>query len=83
MPNVGFYFSRGWYVVQICVCHLQRKSAEVKAQRGQLTKVEQLSSALEDRLILDNRYTFTVVVDRILLFDRLINRRFTTFSLLE
>lgn len=35
----------------------KRKSAEVKAQRAQLTKVEQLSSALEDRLILDNRYT--------------------------
>jgi len=35
----------------------KRKSAEVKAQRGQLTKVEQLSAALEDRLILDNRYT--------------------------
>jgi len=35
----------------------KRKSAEVKAQRAQLTHVEQLSAALEDRLILDNRYT--------------------------
>jgi spectrin alpha len=35
----------------------KRKSAEVKAQRAQLTQVEQLSAALEDRLILDNRYT--------------------------
>jgi len=35
----------------------KRKSAEVKQQRAQLTKVESLSSALEDRLILDNRYT--------------------------
>jgi spectrin alpha len=35
----------------------KRKSAEVRAQRSQLKRIEDLSAALEERLILDNRYT--------------------------
>ena len=34
---------------------LQRKSAEVRAQRVQLKRIEDLSTQLEERLILDNR----------------------------
>ncbi|CAH1785763.1 unnamed protein product [Owenia fusiformis] len=33
------------------------KSAEVRAQRGQLKHIEDLSAQMEERLILDNRYT--------------------------
>jgi spectrin alpha len=35
----------------------KRKSAEVRAQKSQLKKIEELASAMEARLILDNRYT--------------------------
>jgi len=35
----------------------KRKSAEVRAQRSHLKRIEDLSAALEERLILDNRYT--------------------------
>lgn len=35
----------------------KRKSGEVRAQRSQLKRIEDLSAALEERLILDNRYT--------------------------
>lgn len=35
----------------------KRKSAEVRAQRSQLKHIEDLSAGLEERLILDNRYT--------------------------
>ena len=35
---------------------LQRKSAEVRAQRTQLKRIEDLGAAMEERLILDNRY---------------------------
>lgn len=35
----------------------KRKSAEVRGQRNQLKRIEDLSAAMEDRLILDNRYT--------------------------
>lgn len=35
----------------------KRKSAEVRQQKSQLKRIEDLSSALEERLILDNRYT--------------------------
>lgn len=34
---------------------VQRKSAEVRAQRSQLKRIEDLSAGLEERLILDNR----------------------------
>ena len=33
----------------------KRKSADVRAQRSQLKHVEDLSAAMEERLILDNR----------------------------
>ncbi|XP_023929927.1 spectrin alpha chain-like isoform X4 [Lingula anatina] len=35
----------------------KKKSAEVRAQKGQLKRIEDLGAALEERLILDNRYT--------------------------
>lgn len=35
----------------------QRKAAEVRANRSQLKRIEDLSAAMEERLILDNRYT--------------------------
>ncbi|XP_074654192.1 spectrin alpha chain-like [Tubulanus polymorphus] len=35
----------------------KRKSAEVRAQKGQLKHIEDLGASLEERLILDNRYT--------------------------
>jgi len=35
----------------------KRKSAEVRNQKSQLKRIEDLSAALEERLILDNRYT--------------------------
>ncbi|ESO09912.1 hypothetical protein HELRODRAFT_156368 [Helobdella robusta] len=35
----------------------KRKSAEVRAQRSLLKRIEELSASLEQRLILDNRYT--------------------------
>jgi spectrin alpha len=35
----------------------KRKSAEVRNQRAQLKKIEDLGAAMEERLILDNRYT--------------------------
>lgn len=33
----------------------QRKATEVRAQKGQLKKIEDLGAAMEERLILDNR----------------------------
>ena len=33
----------------------KRKSGEVRAQRSQLKRIEDLSASLEERLILDNR----------------------------
>ncbi|XP_076454932.1 LOW QUALITY PROTEIN: spectrin alpha chain-like [Babylonia areolata] len=35
----------------------KRKATEVRAQKGHLKKVEDLGAAMEERLILDNRYT--------------------------
>ncbi|PVD22109.1 hypothetical protein C0Q70_17913 [Pomacea canaliculata] len=35
----------------------KRKATEVRAQKGQLKKIEDLGAAMEERLILDNRYT--------------------------
>ena len=34
---------------------LQLKSNEVRAQRAQLKRIEELGAAMEERLILDNR----------------------------
>ena len=39
------------------LCRLQHKAAEVRAQRTQLKRIEDLGAAMEERLILDNRYT--------------------------
>ena len=36
---------------------LKRKAVDVRAQRGQLKKIEDLGALLEEHLILDNRYT--------------------------
>ncbi|XP_064649219.1 spectrin alpha chain-like isoform X2 [Lineus longissimus] len=36
---------------------VKRKSAEVRAQKGHLKRIEDLGAAMEERLILDNRYT--------------------------
>ncbi|CAD5229447.1 unnamed protein product [Bursaphelenchus okinawaensis] len=36
---------------------LKRKTGEIKAQRDHLSQIEQLGAALEERLILNNRYT--------------------------
>jgi len=36
---------------------VKRKSAEVRAQKLQLKRIEDLGAAMEERLILDNRYT--------------------------
>jgi len=36
---------------------LKKKAAEVRSQRGQLKKIEDLGALLEEHLILDNRYT--------------------------
>ncbi|KAL3872184.1 hypothetical protein ACJMK2_040130 [Sinanodonta woodiana] len=35
----------------------KKKAAEVRAQKGQLKRIEDLGAAMEERLILDNRYT--------------------------
>ncbi|KAL5013103.1 hypothetical protein ScPMuIL_011654 [Solemya velum] len=35
----------------------KRKAGEVRAQKGQLKRIEDLGAAMEERLILDNRYT--------------------------
>lgn len=35
----------------------KQKAAEVRSQKGQLKKIEDLGAAMEERLILDNRYT--------------------------
>ncbi|XP_067662527.1 spectrin alpha chain-like isoform X1 [Haliotis asinina] len=35
----------------------KRKAQDVRAQKGQLKKIEDLGAAMEERLILDNRYT--------------------------
>lgn len=35
----------------------KQKSVEVRAQKGQLKRIEDLGAAMEERLILDNRYT--------------------------
>ena len=35
----------------------KRKAGEVRAQKGHLKKIEDLGAAMEERLILDNRYT--------------------------
>jgi len=35
----------------------KRKAAEVRSQKGHLKKIEDLGAAMEERLILDNRYT--------------------------
>ncbi|KAK7095430.1 spectrin alpha chain-like isoform X3 [Littorina saxatilis] len=35
----------------------KRKATEVRAQKGHLKKIEDLGAAMEERLILDNRYT--------------------------
>jgi len=35
----------------------KKKAAEVRSQKGHLKKVEELGSSMEERLILDNRYT--------------------------
>lgn len=43
-----------------CVCvrvHAQRKHQEIRAMRSQLKKIEDLGAAMEEALILDNKYT--------------------------
>ena len=39
---------------------LQLKSNEVRAQRAQLKRIEELGAAMEERLILDNRCVHVV-----------------------
>lgn len=42
----------------VCVCvHVQRKHQEIRAMRSQLKKIEDLGAAMEEALILDNKYT--------------------------
>lgn len=42
----------------VCVCvMLQRKHQEIRAMRSQLKKIEDLGAAMEEALILDNKYT--------------------------
>lgn len=40
----------------VCVC-AQRKHQEIRAMRSQLKKIEDLGAAMEEALILDNKYT--------------------------
>lgn len=42
--------------VRVCVC-VQRKHQEIRAMRSQLKKIEDLGAAMEEALILDNKYT--------------------------
>uniref|UniRef100_A0A668VY05 Spectrin alpha chain, non-erythrocytic 1 n=1 Tax=Oreochromis aureus TaxID=47969 RepID=A0A668VY05_OREAU len=42
--------------VCVCVC-VQRKHQEIRAMRSQLKKIEDLGAAMEEALILDNKYT--------------------------
>uniref|UniRef100_A0AAX7V4E4 Spectrin alpha chain, non-erythrocytic 1 n=1 Tax=Astatotilapia calliptera TaxID=8154 RepID=A0AAX7V4E4_ASTCA len=42
--------------VCVCVC-AQRKHQEIRAMRSQLKKIEDLGAAMEEALILDNKYT--------------------------
>lgn len=39
------------------VCLKQRKHQEIRAMRSQLKKIEDLGAAMEEALILDNKYT--------------------------
>lgn len=44
--------------VDVCVCvRAQRKHQEIRAMRSQLKKIEDLGAAMEEALILDNKYT--------------------------
>uniref|UniRef100_A0AAR2LQM0 Spectrin alpha chain, non-erythrocytic 1 n=1 Tax=Pygocentrus nattereri TaxID=42514 RepID=A0AAR2LQM0_PYGNA len=43
------------YMLYICVLH--RKHQEIRAMRSQLKKIEDLGAAMEEALILDNKYT--------------------------
>ena len=47
------------HIIHCALCNLssQGKSAEVRAQRTQLKRIEELGALLEEHLILDNRYT--------------------------
>ena len=44
-------------VSQCFVVFPQKKAVEVRSQKGQLKRIEDLGAAMEERLILDNRYT--------------------------
>lgn len=44
------------FVDGVCVC-MQRKHQEIRAMRSQLKKIEDLGAAMEEALILDNKYT--------------------------
>lgn len=46
----------GGHHVTFCVC-VQRKHQEIRAMRSQLKKIEDLGAAMEEALILDNKYT--------------------------
>lgn len=46
-----------WTWIKSHLLVFQRKSAEVRAQKGHLKRIEDLGAAMEERLILDNRYT--------------------------
>lgn len=41
--------------------NIQQKAAEVRSQKGQLKKIEDLGATMEERLILDNRYVHWLV----------------------
>uniref|UniRef100_A0A673AKM1 Spectrin alpha chain, non-erythrocytic 1 n=1 Tax=Sphaeramia orbicularis TaxID=375764 RepID=A0A673AKM1_9TELE len=43
-------------LTSLCV-HVQRKHQEIRAMRSQLKKIEDLGAAMEEALILDNKYT--------------------------
>lgn len=44
--------------IEVCVCVCaQRKHQEIRAMRSQLKKIEDLGAAMEEALILDNKYT--------------------------
>jgi len=50
---------------------LKRKAQEIRGQRGQLKKVEELGALLEEHLILDNRYTEHSTVGLAQAYDQL------------
>ena len=44
------------YVKSFVSFHQQQKIIEVRSQKSQLKKIEDLGAKMEERLILDNRY---------------------------